>query len=35
MIKLYDYQEKIINEVKAKMRAGNRRLLIQSPTGSG
>lgn len=35
MIELYNYQQLAIDEIKRHMRAGKRRLLIQSPTGSG
>ena len=35
MIQLYDYQQDIINKVREHMQNGKRRILVQSPTGSG
>lgn len=35
MIKLRDYQQKIIADVKAFMQAGQKNILIQLPTGGG
>lgn len=35
MIELYPYQQKITNEIRESWRAGLRRVLVQSPTGSG
>jgi DNA repair protein RadD len=32
---LYDYQQKVVDDVDAKIAAGIRRLLITAPTGSG
>ena len=34
-MKLRDYQERAINEVRDSFRMGNRRVLLVSPTGSG
>lgn len=34
-MRLYDYQSDIIHQVRAAMSDGKRRILIQSPTGSG
>jgi superfamily II DNA or RNA helicase len=35
MIRLYDYQVELIKSVRSEMMAGRRRILVQSPTGSG
>lgn len=35
MLKLREYQENIIEEVRGKMRKGFKKILIQAPTGSG
>lgn len=34
-LKLRDYQERVVNEARTHVRAGRRRVLIVSPTGSG
>lgn len=33
--KLHDYQEKAIEDIRASVRAGIRRLVVQAPTGAG
>lgn len=35
MFKLYDYQQKIVDETREKLRQGNKGVLIVSPPGSG
>ena len=35
MFKLYDYQQKIVEETRNKLRQGNKGVLIVSPPGSG
>ena len=35
MFQLYDYQKDIIHETRAHLSSGKKRILIQSPTGSG
>jgi len=35
MIQLYDYQKDIIEQTREHMKSGKKRILIQSPTGSG
>ena len=35
MFKLYDYQQRIVDETRSKLRQGNKGVLIVSPPGSG
>jgi superfamily II DNA or RNA helicase len=35
MINLYDYQKEAIDNIKGHLKEGKKRILIQSPTGSG
>lgn len=35
MLSLRPYQEKLINDIRAGMRQGHNRIVLQAPTGSG
>lgn len=35
MITLYPFQEKLIHEIRAGIRQGHNKIIVQSPTGSG
>jgi hypothetical protein len=34
-MQLYDYQQKVIDDIEAKITAGTKRILTAAPTGSG